>query len=120
MFLKRSNMNKILKKYYAIMEKPEEHRSKWALGLAIASTALIFISFSFYKGYLGFGGGGVASKNQVANVVSAESAPSPIQNTKETFTNAFGEINKKYQEFKDSVSSVLVPFVTGIEVYERK
>ena len=102
------------------MEKSEEHRNKWALGLSVTLSVLIFISFAFYKGFISFGGGGVASESQKASVVSAESVPSPIETTKDTFMAAFGEIGKQYQEFKDSVSSVLVPFITGIEVYDRK
>lgn len=114
----------LLKKYNSIMQKGEEHRNKWALGLAVAFSVFIFFGFAFYKGYIGLGNGDVIaekqSSNQLANVVSADSAPSPIQNTKETFKSAFGEINKQLQEFEDSISSVLVPFFTGIEVYERK
>lgn len=107
------------------MTKPEEHRNRWALGLTITFFVLIFVSFAFYKGYLGFGKDNIIatqqkSGNQVANIASAESVPSPLQNTKETFIAAFEEIDKKYQEFKDSMSAVFVPFITGIEVYERK
>lgn len=106
------------------MGKPEAERKRWALGLTVVFSALIFFSFTFYKGYLSFGNEnnlvGQNSKNQVANVISADLAPSPIQNTKETFTAAFKEIDKQFQEFKGSIESVLVPFVTGIEVYERK
>ena len=102
------------------MAKSEEHRNKWALGLAVTFSVFIFVSFAFYKGYLSFGNNNIMPKNQTANVVSADLAPSPIQNTKETLKAAFGEINKQYQDFKNSISAVLVPFVTGIEVYERK
>jgi hypothetical protein len=111
------------RKYKEIMEKSEEQRNKWALGLSVFFTLIIFVAFAFYKGYLNFESKNiiVQQKNstQTANVLSADAAPSPIQNTKETFKAAFVEINKKFQEFKDSVSSVLVPFVTSIEVYER-
>jgi len=107
----------LIKKYNSIMEKPEEHRNRWALGLTIALSVLIFTSFSFYKGYLSFGGN---NKDQVASVISAKSAPSPLQNSKEAFMAAFDEINKQYREFTNSVSDVLVPFITGIDVYERK
>jgi hypothetical protein len=110
----------LLEKYNSIMEKPEEHRNKWALGLSVTLTILIFISFAFYKGYLSFGNGYTAPKGQVANVISAKAVPSPIESTKETFKSAFGEIKKQYQDFTDSVSAVLVPFVTGIDVYNRK
>ena len=102
------------------MEKPEKHRNKWALGLSVTFTMLIFVSFAFYKGYLSFGNGYMAPKNQTANVVDAESVLSPIESTKETFKTAFGEIEKQYKNFTDSLSAVFVPFVTGIDVYERK
>lgn len=105
------------------MAQPEDYRNKWALGLTISLSILILASFTFYKGYLSFGESGAIAEqklgNQVANVISADSASSPIQNTKETFSAGIKEISKKYQELKDSVSDVLVPFVTGIEVYER-
>jgi hypothetical protein len=106
------------------MTKSDEHRSRWALGLSVSFSILIFVSFAFYKGFLSFGNGGVIAQqktsNQVANVISAKLAPSPIQNTKETFKSAFDEIGKQYQAFTDSLSAVFVPFITGIEVYERK
>src|SRR3989338_9775661 len=110
----------LLKKYNSIMEKPEKHRNKWALGLSVTFTMLIFVSFAFYKGYLSFGNCYMAPKNQTANVVDAESVLSPIESTKETFKTAFGEIEKQYKNFTDSLSAVFVPFVTGIDVYERK
>ena len=114
----------IWKKYKEIMQREEAHRNKWALGLATTLSVFVFISFAFYKGYLSFGGGNMASNSpagrQVASVVSAEVVPSPLQNTKETFSAGFDEIGKQYNQFTDSVSSVLVPFFTGIEVYERK
>jgi hypothetical protein len=106
------------------MQKPEEHRNKWALGLSVTLSILIFTSFAFYKGYLSFGGNNILaqqkSNTQMAAVVSAESAPSPIENTKKTFEAAFGEINKQYKSFTNSLSAVFVPFITGIEVYQRK
>lgn len=92
-----------------------------ALGLTITLTAIIFTSFAFYRGYLSFDNDNVIavqkSENQMANVAAADS---PIQNTKNTFKAAFGEMGKQYQEFKNSLSAVLVPFITGIEVYERE
>jgi hypothetical protein len=102
------------------MEREEAYRNKWALGLTVTLSVFIFVSFAFYKGFLSFGGSNLAPKNQAANVVSAETVPSPLQNTKGTFKAAFDEISKQYNQFTDSVSSVLTPFFTGIEVYERK
>ena len=110
----------IREKYNSIMEKSEEHRNKWALGLSVSLSVIIFMSFAFYKGFLSFGGGLMAPKSQVANTISAKSVPSPVQNTEQTFKAAFDEISKQYQNFTDSVSSVLGPFFTGIEVYQRK
>jgi hypothetical protein len=101
------------------MEREEAHRNKWVLGLTTFLTAVIFVSFAFYKGFLSFGNFS-SSKNQVASVVSAEKAPSPIENTKTTFSAAFSEISKQFNNFKESMSSVLVPFVTGIDVYNRQ
>ncbi len=106
------------------MEKPESYRNKWALGLAVTFSVFIFFGWAFYNGYLGFGSSGTMasqkSANQVANVVSSESALSPIQNIKDTFETSFDEINKQYKEFRTSISNVLVPFMTGIEVYKRE
>jgi len=98
------------------MQKPEEYRDRWVLGLSVFLTAVIFVSFLSYKGYLGFNN---KKSSQTADVISAENIPSPIQNAQKTFGTAFGEIDKKYQELKDSLSAVFVPFITGIEVYDR-
>lgn len=106
------------------MERDEDYRGRWALGLSVFFTLVIFFSFAFYKGYLSLGGeanlASQKSSSQMANVVSADAVPSPIQNTKQVFGAAFDEIGKKYNEFIDSISSVFVPFVSSIEVYERK
>lgn len=104
------------------MEREDSYRNRWALGLTISLSLVIFTSFAFYKGYLSVGSPkmATASKNQVANVVAAEKAPSPIQSSASTFKSFFYEIDKQYQDFKASVADVLVPFVTGIDVYERE
>jgi len=114
----------LLKKYNLIMEREEGYRNRWALGLSVSLTLIIFFSFVFHKGYLSFGNNnlmsGKKSVSQMANVISAESVPSPIQNTKQVFGAAFDEIGKQYKQFTDSISSVFVPFISSIEVYERK
>ena len=106
------------------MQKSEEHRNKWALGLTVAFSVFIFVSFGFYKGYLNFGNpdsmvAQSATKN-IANVISADLAPSPIENSKRLFGDTFGEIIEQYNSLKDSLSAVFVPFITGIEIYDRK
>lgn len=112
----------LLKKYKSIMEQPEESRNRWAFGLATTFTILIFFSWMFYNGYMNFGGKGTVAKEKKTNQVAAAavSAQSPLENSKEVFKAAFKEIDSKYQEIKNSIANVLVPFVTGIEVYERK
>ncbi len=106
------------------MEEPEERRNKWALGLAVTCSVFIFFGWAAFNGYLNFGNNGTVvdqkSASQTAAVVSAKEVPSLTQNTKETFKSAYSEIGEKYQEFKDSISAVFVPFITGIEVYERE
>lgn len=113
----------LAERYNSIMRKPEKHRNKWALGLSVTLSMLIFTSFAFYKGYFSFGNNILFQekpKSQVATVVSADVAPSPFENTKKTFEAAFEEISKQYKDFSDSLSAVFVPFITGIEVYDRK
>lgn len=110
----------IIEKYNSIMQKPEEHRSKWALGLSVALTLVIFISFAFYKGFLTFGSSYMPPASQTANVVSVNKVPSPIESTKENLQSGIDEIKQQYRQFTDSVSAVLVPFFTGIDIYQRK
>lgn len=104
------------------MEREEPYRNRWALGLTISLSFIIFTSFAFYKGYLSVGSPKIAgeSKSQTANVISAEKVPSPIESSASTFKSALHEIDRQYQSFKASISDVLVPFVTGIDVYERQ
>lgn len=106
------------------MEKDESYRNKWALGLTIVLSVLIFTGFAFYRGFFSIDFENVAAEikpqKQTASAISAELVPSPIESSKETFRAAFGEINRQYQEFKKSILDVLVPFVTNIEVYERE
>lgn len=104
------------------MEREEPYRNRWALGLTVSLSLVIFTSFAFYKGYLSVGSPKIAgeSKSQTANVISAEKVPSPIESSASTFKSALYEIDRQYQSFKASISDVLVPFVTGIDVYERQ
>src|SRR3989344_6611278 len=114
----------LIKKYNSIMEKSEEYRNRWALGLAVVCSVFIFTGWGFFTGFLSFGNNnqvvGQKSGSQTAAVVSVKLVPTPIENTKETFKSAFSGIKEKYQEFKDSMADVFVPFITGIEVYENK
>lgn len=109
----------IIKKYRSIMEKPEAHREKWALGLTVFLTAIIFFSWTLYKGYFDLGDSSTVAKEEPKiQTAAAAMAPGPIENSKNTIRNAFDDFRKQYNDFKESVSSVIVPFITGIEVYE--
>lgn len=102
------------------MEKPEEYRNRWALGLATTFSVLIFVSFAFYKGYINFGSGGAVAESQMASVAKTEVAPSPVESSREAFAAVFEEIiTIQYQKVKDSLASVMVPFWSNIEVYEK-
>lgn len=105
------------------MEKPEESRGRWALGLTVAFTVVIFFSFALHEGFVSFGNKGKIAEQkketQVANVASSK-APSPIESSKETFKAAFKEIGDQYTELKETILNVFVPFISGIEVYERE
>lgn len=108
------------------MEREEGYRNRWAVGLSIGLSVFIFTGFAFYKGILRLDRGAVAAEKpasasqKAAVVVSAATAPSPFENSKRNLEAAFGEIGKQYDILKDSLSRVLVPFVTSIEVYERE
>ena len=103
------------------MQEPEEHRRRWALGLSIALSAIIFLGWVVQKDMIVFGGGGkVAETGESSQLAAVSSIPSPIENSKQTFGAAFKEISKQFDAFKASVSAVFVPFITGIEVYDRK
>lgn len=103
------------------MEQSEEYRSKWALGLTLTFSVLIFMSFGVYKGYfdIGFNKGNLVSEEQVAVVVTASDAPSPVENTKRAFSAVFEEFSVQYQKIKESLAFVLIPFWSNIDVYEK-
>lgn len=117
----------MIKKTYAhIMRQDEKKRANWALGLSISVFSLILVGFAFQKGYINVGNNqdsqfvSNTSKSNVASVIEASSAPSPLENTRQTIDVATSQIKNQYKSFLDSVSAVLVPFVSGIDVYERK
>lgn len=107
------------------MQKTDRERQKWALGLSVTLSVFIFFGWAFVNGYLNFSNQNAVMaesglRKDMASVVSADEAPTPLESSKETFGAAFAEIGKTYNEFMESMSAVLVPFVSGIEVYERQ
>ncbi len=105
------------------MQEPYYKRERWALGMTIFLSTLIFVSFAFYKGFINIDGKKVALDESFVsdqNVASAVIAPSPLDNSKEFLSKIFDEFNSQYKDLKESLYNVFVPFVTGIDVYEIK
>lgn len=117
----------INKKYESILKEPYEVRNRWAFSLTFIFSLIIFVSFAFYKGYIGLPfdqkevkENSVVVDIQRTNTANLIDAPSPLQNTKNIVGGAYGEISTKLNEVKDTIYSVFVPFFTGIDVYEKK
>ncbi len=109
----------LVKKYNSIMQKPENERAKWAIGLSLIVYLFIFTGFAFNKGYISVTTKSDPKVSQVAAVVvSAEKAPSPLQNSKGIFGEVVGEAKAQYGVLKESLESVFVPFFTSIEIYD--
>lgn len=106
-----------------LRQKPEHYRHKVALSGALVVTLMIFSGWAFSKGFFGFGEETILTKSEVGKeevqTSSLSSSNSPVGNTKNAFSAAFEEIGRQYQAIKESMASVLVPFVTGIEVYDK-
>ena len=106
----------------SIRSKSESHRRGVAVGLSFFITLIVFLGWVGQRGFLG-GNSSVAEapKVEVAKqTASAANTISPLESSKKSFMSGFEEIKKTYQGFKESVSSVLIPFISGIEVYENK
>lgn len=104
------------------MEREEAYRNRWATALTFGCSILILTSFLFYRGFLSLNTEPKVAKSEPANQLAAvvvSQAPSPIDSSKQTFSGLLGNIVDQYQNFKTSIESVLVPFITSIEVYER-
>lgn len=120
------------------MQKSESYRINVARALTIVVFSFILTGFAFYEDLISFNNNinnvatnknlnenygqlaSVASVNLVnKNVGKNQNVPSPIENTKETFKNFFDEIEIQFNNLKDSVSSVIVPFITSIDIYQR-
>lgn len=107
-----------------IRNKPEEHRRRLAFVFSLFLTLFIFTGWLNSKGV--FKTGTVANdtlapkSTQTAQVLEASRAVSPIETSKRAASDTVLEIKKSIQKFSETVGDVLVPFVTGIEIYERK
>ena len=115
----------IIAKYNSIMEQSESHRAKWALGLTLFLFVLIVLAWLFYRGFLHFGTedkkiSKIKAVEQVSNVVSADTVPSPLNDLGEKVGSSIGQIKMEISNFKNSMYSVLVPFVSSIDVYQKQ
>ena len=125
-----------------LLQKPESYRHKVAAGSAFGITLVIAAVWAFTNGFFGFGTTTTVTRTEsgsqqlIASAVASNSsvtasaskttprksdntANSPLDNTKNAFGAAFGEIGKQFEGLKESLASVLVPFITGIDVYEK-
>ncbi len=112
------------------MTREKEYRNKWALALTALTFVLVLAAFGFYKGFLPLGGGAAAlTSSQKAAEEEAEremiakntqKMPSPLQNSVQTISTAASEMKTVYDSFVGSLSSVLVPFISSIDVYNKE
>lgn len=105
-----------------INKRDEEYRRKFALYTSLFVFVAIFSIWSFERGILDLNSdnSNISKKENTGQLASVEATPSPLDSSKEVVDSVWSEISKSYEEFKESLSNVFVPFVTGIEVYERK
>ncbi len=104
-----------------IRQKPESHKQGVALSLSLVITFLVALGWAGQRGMIG--GGDLAEAPKVENqnqTALSVNALSPIESSKQSLSSGLSQIKEVYDSFKDSLASVLVPFITGIEVYERK
>ncbi|MEK7642667.1 MAG: hypothetical protein AAB392_02625 [Patescibacteria group bacterium] len=106
-----------------IREKPEHHKRSVAFGLSLVLTFVVALGWLGQKSL--FDGSPSVAKNakteakkQTASAI--DSAPSPLESSKKSVSSGLNEVKEAYENLKESLADVLVPFITGIEVYERK
>ena len=103
--------------------KPESYRHKLAFFTATTISLIIFVGWAGSKSYIGLPNREVAYKPE-QNVAAAASAKietlSPFDNSINALKAAFSQFGDQYASLRESLSNVLVPFISGIEVYESK
>lgn len=104
--------------------KPESYRHKVAFFAATVLSFLIFVGWAGFKGYIALPNGTVAYEPQAQNIAAVAGAkteaPSPFDNSVSALKAAWSQFGDEYASLKESLSNVLVPFISGIEVYESK
>ena len=120
-----------------LKQKPEPVRRRIALSTSVLAILLIFSVWAYGRGYFGYSNPIVVQNTEDNNnsLNSGESlSPStasnsetpaglksntPITNTKSAANTIFGVINEQFGQLRDSIAAVIVPFFTGINVYDK-
>lgn len=100
-----------------IRQRPEHHKKAVSVFLSLILTSVFVLGWAFQKDIIS---PNVAKSERYERVTASTKPASPTQSYKRSVKKAFGELSSVYSAFKASVSSVIVPFITGIEIYERK
>lgn len=111
-------MKKLLE---TMRQKPEHHKRAISFGLSLVITLVIALGWAGQRGILGGEGEGMAEAPKIVPTKQTASvALAPVESSKRSLTSGLESAKQAYLNFKESLANVLVPFVTGIEVYERK
>lgn len=98
-----------------ILQKSESHRRK----IALASTFFIFMLIAGVWGNMrGFLGNSTQVDEAPAITVEVARPAKPTKAIGNSFSGVLRELTKQFDSFKESLASVFVPFITGIEVYD--
>ncbi len=99
-----------------INERPENERNHIALGLSVFLTLVVFFGWSVGKQ------SNVIAKKPTPSVQTASVAQntSVWDTTISSIRPMIEQLKETFYSARESVENVLVPFVTGIEVYEKE
>lgn len=117
-----------------LKQKPEQTRRKIALSTSLLTTLIIFGIWAFSRGYLGYSNTTVVQnidstgESQVATPIAQNVSTStssvadtntPLKNTSSAINAIAGELGAQLGQLRDTIASVIVPFFTNIEVYNK-
>lgn len=111
-----------------LRRKPESYRHKIALFTSTTFSLIVFVAWASFNGFIGMPKSSVAEENPSQNTATvseaslnlSEEALSPLGNSKSALKAALDQFSAQFGVLKESLSNVLVPFMSGIEVYESK
>ena len=117
-----------------LKQKPEQIRRRIALSTSIFTTLVIFGIWAFSRGYLGYSNTVVVQKTDATDQVSLTTpvgenssdatssvamTNTPLGNTSSAISAVAGELGSQLGQLRDTIASVIVPFFTNIEVYNK-